>query len=416
MKWRRCGDSQVKSLADMKATADATIATTIKESLGLAGGALVIGLGLAFVIGRGIAKPMNGLTAGMNELAGGNFDVVLPGVGRKDEIGEIAGAVETFKVKSAEKARAEAQANADRNLREAAEKAERDRLAAEEKIEQDKRAAAERAAAEAKVMADLDAAVGGIVNAAMAGDFSQRVPLDGKDGVIRNLAASMNGMCETIGKVMDDLVAMLGSLADGDLTRRIDAEYRGAFATLKDSANSTADQLSDTVAKIKSAADEVTNASAEISTSTTDLSQRTEEQARQPRRNVGVDGADFRDGAKERRERPAGQRAPPRKPAMWRTAAARWWRAPSKPCRGSRIPSRKIADIHRRDRRDRAADQPTRAQCRGRGGAGGAMRDAASRLSPRKCAAWRSVRRRPRRTSRISSPRRPPRFRRVSIW
>ena len=48
---------------------------------------------------------------------------------------------------------------------------------------------------------------------------------------------------------------------------------------MKDSANSTAEKLSETVAQIKAAADEVTNASAEISTSTTDLSQRTEEQA-----------------------------------------------------------------------------------------------------------------------------------------
>jgi methyl-accepting chemotaxis protein len=269
----------IKQLAEMQLQADALIESIIKQSLALSGLALVLGLGLAFVIGRGISRPMQGLTGGMMELAGGNFDVVLPGVGRKDEIGEIAGAVETFKVKSAEKAQAEAQANVDRNLREATEKAERDRIAAEEKIEQDKRAAAERAAAEAKVMADLDMAVGGIVKSAMAGDFSQRVPLEGKDGVILNLAGSMNTMCENVGKVMDDLVAMLGSLADGDLTRRIDADYQGTFAVLKDSANSTAEQLSGTVAKIKSAADEVTNASAEISTSTTDLSQRTEEQA-----------------------------------------------------------------------------------------------------------------------------------------
>lgn len=271
--------SQTKTLNAMKVSADETIDFTVKETLAVAGLALVFGLGLAFIIGRGISRPMKGLTAGMQELAGGNFDVVLPGVGRKDEIGEIAGAVETFKVKSAEKAQAEAQANADRNLREAAEKAERDRIAAEEKIEQDKRAAAERAAAEARVMADLDAAVGGIVNSALAGDFTQRVPLEGKDGVIRNLAESMNTMCENIGKVMDDLVTMLGALSDGDLTRRIDANYQGTFAVLKDSANSTAEKLSETVARIKSAAEEVTNASAEISTSTTDLSQRTEEQA-----------------------------------------------------------------------------------------------------------------------------------------
>jgi len=219
------------------------------------------------------------LTAAMKELAGGNFDVVLPGLGRKDEIGDVAQAVETFKVKSAEKAKAEAEANADRELKEAAAKAERDRIAAEEKAEADKRAAAERDAATAKVMADFDAAVGGIAKAAMDGDFSQRVPLEGKEGVIRNLAEAMNNMCDNIGKVMDELVVMMGSLAEGDLTRRINAEYRGTFGTLKDSANTTATRLAETVSEITASAKEVANAAAEISTSTTDLSQRTEEQA-----------------------------------------------------------------------------------------------------------------------------------------
>jgi methyl-accepting chemotaxis protein len=46
----------------------------------------------------------------MQELAEGNFGVVLPGLGRKDEIGDMAQAVETFKVKAEQKARAEAQA------------------------------------------------------------------------------------------------------------------------------------------------------------------------------------------------------------------------------------------------------------------------------------------------------------------
>ncbi len=52
----------------------------------------------------------------MLKLADGNFEVVLPGLDRRDEIGEVARAVETFKVRSAEKARAEAQASADRDL------------------------------------------------------------------------------------------------------------------------------------------------------------------------------------------------------------------------------------------------------------------------------------------------------------
>jgi methyl-accepting chemotaxis protein len=67
----------------------------------------------------------------------------------------------------------------------------------------------------------------------MVGDFSQRVPLDGKEGVIRKLASSMNTMCENVGAVFDDLVQMLGALAQGDLTSRIAADYQGAFAHLK---------------------------------------------------------------------------------------------------------------------------------------------------------------------------------------
>jgi len=57
-----------------------------------------------------IARPMRALTLAMEKLAGGDFSVVLPGLGRKDEVGEVAGAVEKFKVVSEQKAREEAEA------------------------------------------------------------------------------------------------------------------------------------------------------------------------------------------------------------------------------------------------------------------------------------------------------------------
>ncbi|MBX9648201.1 MAG: HAMP domain-containing protein [Xanthobacteraceae bacterium] len=57
-----------------------------------------------------IARPMRALSESMEELAGGNFAVVLPGLGRKDEVGDVAGAVEKFKVVSEQKARDEAEA------------------------------------------------------------------------------------------------------------------------------------------------------------------------------------------------------------------------------------------------------------------------------------------------------------------
>jgi len=79
---------------------------------------LVLSAGL--FIGRSVSRPLKAMTAAMIELANGNFAVVLPGLGRRDEIGEIAQAVETFKVNAERKAREEAEA-----------KAEQDRIAAE---------------------------------------------------------------------------------------------------------------------------------------------------------------------------------------------------------------------------------------------------------------------------------------------
>ena len=51
---------------------------------------------------------MTAMCKAMRELAGGNFDVVLPGLGRKDELGEMAGAVEEFKLQAIAKAERDA--------------------------------------------------------------------------------------------------------------------------------------------------------------------------------------------------------------------------------------------------------------------------------------------------------------------
>ena len=125
----------------------------------------------------------------------------------------------------------------------------------------------------------IEGEIDGIVKAAVGGDFSKRVPLAGKKEFMLNLATAMNSLCDNTAKALQNLVGMLGALADGDLTQRITADYQGMFGQLKDDANKMAERIGSTIAEIKASAAEVTNASAEISTSTTDLSQRTEEQA-----------------------------------------------------------------------------------------------------------------------------------------
>jgi methyl-accepting chemotaxis protein len=101
-----------KSFAKTTADTESLISTTVTMQEIVAGAAVLLGLLIAFLIARGIIKPLSGLTSGMKELAGGNFGVVLPGLDRKDEVGDMAQAVETFKVKAAERAREEAEAKA----------------------------------------------------------------------------------------------------------------------------------------------------------------------------------------------------------------------------------------------------------------------------------------------------------------
>ena len=65
--------------------------------------ALLGGL-LAFLIGNGIARPIVMMCRAMREIAAGHLEIVLPGLGRHDEIGQMAAAVEEFKIQAVAKA------------------------------------------------------------------------------------------------------------------------------------------------------------------------------------------------------------------------------------------------------------------------------------------------------------------------
>ena len=56
---------------------------------------------IAFFIGRSVSRPLKAMTRAMGELANGNLNIALPGLHRKDEIGEMAVAVDQFKVRAA---------------------------------------------------------------------------------------------------------------------------------------------------------------------------------------------------------------------------------------------------------------------------------------------------------------------------
>ncbi len=121
--------------------------------------------------------------------------------------------------------------------------------------------------------------VAGIVEAAVMGDFTERIAMQGKEGFFKQLGEGINKLMETSDRGLQEVVRMLGSLARGDLTDHISNEYAGTFGQLKNDANATSAQLKEIIGQIKDATDTINTASREIAAGNSNLSQRTEEQA-----------------------------------------------------------------------------------------------------------------------------------------
>ena len=121
--------------------------------------------------------------------------------------------------------------------------------------------------------------VSSLVEAAASGDFSRRIDLRDKDGFFLKLSDGINKVVETSERGINDVAEVLKALADGDLTRRMEGDYEGLFAQLRDDANATTERLQEIVSQIREATDAINTASREIASGNADLSSRTESQA-----------------------------------------------------------------------------------------------------------------------------------------
>ncbi len=86
-----------------------------------------------------------------------------------------------------------------------------------------------------------------IVDTAKEGDLSKRISLEDKDGFYKNLSTGINELVDVNERVIDDTVRMFSAMAEGDLSYTINAEYQGAFDTLKQDANRTVATLTQVI-------------------------------------------------------------------------------------------------------------------------------------------------------------------------
>ena len=249
----------VASQSDVRKTvltgAQADMENTSTLLIGMAVGAVALGILIALVTARSIVRPVVQMTGTMTELAAGNLAVDVPALENRDEIGLMAKAVLVFKDNAVEKKRMD--------------EAERERLEAERRT-----AEAQRAREQA-----IGEEIAGLIDAVSKGDLERRIDLAGKDGFYRTMSEGINRLTDTVEAVIADLGEVLSALAQGDLNRRVTRDYQGAFERVKTDVNTTSTRLTEIVGQITQAAETIAAAAAEVSLGSSDLADRTEQQA-----------------------------------------------------------------------------------------------------------------------------------------
>jgi methyl-accepting chemotaxis protein len=178
--------------------------------------AMALAAAMGWLLSRGIGAPVVALTGTMKRLASGDNAVEVPAIGRGDEIGDMAAAVQVFKDAAIAKLALEREAASSRELNETTRR--------------------ENAQAQAAIARDQ-------------------------------------------ALVVEEVAAGLKALSDGELTCRLTTPFAAEYELLRADFNAAMDQLQQTMQVISGAASNIASGSGEISQASDDLSRRTEQQA-----------------------------------------------------------------------------------------------------------------------------------------
>ncbi|MCZ7446326.1 methyl-accepting chemotaxis protein [Agrobacterium rhizogenes] len=237
--------NDIAELEAVKAGIDDFVTTTFWLVITVTGSGILAGAAFGLYIGaRQLSAPIRRVSEVMNAVADGNLDADVPYLGQNDEIGEMAAAVEVFKKNGREVRRMNAQ--------ETAMRAKSD---------------------------DLQAGMAVVVDAAAGGDFSRRINKDYGDENLNRFAATINALLIGVDNGVSETSRVIEGLARGDLTEKMDGDFRGVFAELKENVNQTLTKLRDTMREVRSSTEGISGNANELRSAADDLSKRTEQQA-----------------------------------------------------------------------------------------------------------------------------------------
>jgi methyl-accepting chemotaxis protein len=103
-------EQSVERLYKQADAAEAATRSSVRIWILIAFGlAVVVVSAVSFLIGRSISQALSAMVRAMTRLAGGDFAIAIPSLGRNDEVGEMAGAVQVFKTNMIETERLRAE-------------------------------------------------------------------------------------------------------------------------------------------------------------------------------------------------------------------------------------------------------------------------------------------------------------------
>ena len=212
---------------------------------------LLLAAGTLLLSQRFVARPLGQVAQGFGRLADGDLEVEIAGKQRVAEVAALTDVLGVFR---------EALINRDAMAGEAA-------------------TSARQVATRAEAAAALNAEIGAAVSAALDGDFSRRIAEDQPEAELRQLAQSINQLLGTVDGSISETGAVLGALAQADLTRRMQGSYSGSLRRLMDDTNAVGDRLAEVVTNLRSTSRSLKVATGEILSGANDLSERTTRQA-----------------------------------------------------------------------------------------------------------------------------------------
>ena len=216
----------------------------------------LITLGVAVALGWWLAgratAPVLSLELAVERLAAGDRKMEIPAQSRTDEIGALARGVETLRRALAD---AETSAAQERQRTEAAH------------------------TAASRTLTELRDGVNAVVEAAVHGDFSRRVDANFEAPELRELAAGVNRLGESISAFLSDLEQMLGAMSRGDLSRPLEGRYGGGLARLAEASRGSLGELASAISAMRDGAENQRGELDRVADAMRALSDRAESQA-----------------------------------------------------------------------------------------------------------------------------------------